>query len=192
LAIITGLTGQNCQAQFNDVLIIARPGDTAEDLYQFWTHESDRRHEEWRNSEEGQLFLREQEEDRLRNQKIMDDAMLVLPTIDFTDFGAVIDWLSSIRDASDHVGVDRPYELILQIFHDYGFEPNVYCNDAFVKGDKEIEARWLIGQALSCLQSSVHAIHQVFDHFATKWHAQFTPPTPVVPLLDELPVAANG
>ena len=192
LAIITGLTGQDCQAQFNDVTIIAHPGDSVETLSEFYSAESRRRHEEWERSEKGQEYRRKQEETRARLQKVIDDAMLVLPTIDFTDFSAVIDWLSSIRDASDHVGVVRPHELILQTFHERGFEPNVFCNDAFVKGDKEIEARWLIGQALSCLQGSVHAIHQMFDHFADLWREQFTPPTPAVPDLENLPAVANG
>lgn len=166
-------TNEMVTASFNDIQLTANPGDNAENIVKFYSEESTRRAETYRNSPEGKQAVVEAEERKQVAQSKLDKAMTELSVLNFSDLTAVINWLEKVRDPSDYVGVVTPHEQIVATFRKHGFEPGANCGENFNGEDKENFAGWLIGQALDGLAGSVHAIHQVFHKFADDWRGKF-------------------
>jgi len=168
-------------AEFNDIELTAKPSvDTADNIVKFYQKESSRRAEEYRKSPEGQRAAQEAKERQQQLQAQMDEAMVELPGLDFSDYNTVITWFEKIRDASDHIGVNVPHKQIVATFRQHGYKPGVNTDKDFNGEDKENFARYLIGQALKQLQGvslgggpKFHAIHHIFHNFATDWRKKF-------------------
>jgi len=171
---ICHLTGNSVTAQFNDVELVAFPGDVPKSIVKFFHKESERRGEEYRMSPEGKRAAREAKERQESLQKKADEMVEQLfDKFDFANLEAVINWLDEFQNPSYHVGVKIPHEQIVKKFREHGFEPNVNCGDDFNEADKDNVARWIVGQALAGLECDVHAIHQVFHKFAKDWRNKF-------------------
>ena len=91
-----------------------------------------------------------------------------LPT--FTDLCAVVNWLEELT-----IGVTTPsWKIILDIFGEHGFLPDMNTGTEFNAEDESNFAHWLVGQALSGLQyEPVHAVHQIYHKFADEWRQKF-------------------
>jgi len=159
-------------AEFNDVKLVANPGDSATRITKFYSSEIERRAREWRESPEGRRAAQEEKERRRALQAQMDEAMIELLTLNFSDFNAVITWLEKICDPSNYIGMKVPYKKIVDTFRRHGYKPNVNIDGDFDGDDEESFARYIIGQALNCLQK-VYAIHGVIHKFADDWRKQF-------------------
>jgi len=170
---IAKLTGNMVTAKFNDIELKAWPMSTARHVIDDFHFVQRVQSEQYRRSPAGLRAAKEAEDRKLRDQQKVTDLMQRLPTLDFTNLSAVIDWLGELQDPSDHIGVTVPHQQIVETFKEKGFLPNVNCGKDFKAEDEENVARWIIGQALGCLECDVHAIHQVFGSFADKWRKKF-------------------
>ena len=112
----------------------------------------------------------EAERDRLQAEA--DRLAAALPSLDFGDQHAVIDFLAALQPCSDRIGVNVPAARIVAEFAEHGLEPNAYVGPAFDGEDRDIVYRWLVGQALDGLTRGP-AIHGVFHRFADEWRAKF-------------------
>lgn len=174
MVFIADLIGEAVTTDFNGIEIKVLPGDNAEAIVEFFKAQSKRRYEEWLASPAGKRYLREQEAERQKQERIGKYCLGYLRVgLDFSNLNAVIAWFEAYQEPSDHVGVDVPYETIIKTFRENGFEPDVNCKDNFDGEDKENFARWIIGQGLSCLASEAHAIHSIIDRFAKEWREKF-------------------
>ena len=169
-------TGDTVAAKFNDIELKTNPSEDLETaaavITAYYSSESSRRAEAYRNSPEGKRAAADAEKRKQQSQCQMDEAMSELSSLNFSDLNAVIGWLEKVRDPSDHVGVVTPSKQIVETFRGHGYEPSVNCGKDFNGEDEENFARWLIGQALDNL-NSVGAILQVFDKFAEDWRKKF-------------------
>jgi hypothetical protein len=165
-------TGDLVQAEFNGVGLIAEPGMDPNLLMQFWQSEMDRAAATYRESPAGIKAAADAEARRASEQATADRLMAELPTLDFSDVAAVIDWMEAIADPSDHVGVFMFTEAIIGAFNARGFVADVNVGEDFDGEDSDNFARYLIGQGLSNL-STVGAIHSIFHKFAADWRSKF-------------------
>jgi hypothetical protein len=162
------------KADFNGVDIIAQPGDDPAELQTKWSADMDRKAEEYRNSPEGQRVAREAEERKQKLQAEANRLMSVLDEVDFSDLGAVIDWLEAMQDPSDHIGINFDRQHVLDTFEKHGYQPSVYTYGEFDENDREVYARWMIGQALDGIRQ-IGAIHGLIHKFAKSWREKFSP-----------------
>lgn len=156
---------------FNDILLTAKDGDTLAGILAAWRAESKARAEAYAASPEGIKAARDAADRRTAAQWKHDALMDVLPRLDFSDDTKVLDWLCEMQDPSDHVGVAVDKKAILDAFAAHGFLPGVNCGEDFNGADRDNMHRWLVGQALSTLQSV--AIHGIIHKFADEWRTKF-------------------
>lgn len=169
---------------FNDVTLTARTGDTPESIIASFEAQTAARAEAWRNSPEGRASLAERESVRRALQSKHDALMGALPALDFGNDVAVMDWLCAMQEPSDHIGVIRRKETILATFGAKGFRPNVNTGNAYKHGDRENMFRYLVGQALSGLET-IGAIHSIIHKFADEWRALIEEPLHLVTQNDQ-------
>lgn len=156
------------RTKFNDIFLSASPESTAAEIVKEFLAESERRHEAYKASPEGRAAERAAQERRQAMQATADRLMQSLPTLDFTNAGAVLDWLAAMQGPSDLVGVSVPKAQIVEAFAAHGFYPGVNCGPDFRRGDRDNELHWLVGQALETLDK-MGAIHGIFLRFADDW-----------------------
>lgn len=108
-------------------------------------------------------------------QFVMDNAIVKLQSLDFTNQVEILDWICSIQDASDHTDVHTDSTFILMLFNMNGYLPDVNTGDEFDGDDPDNFARYIIGQALSGLRT-VGVVHHVVTRFAGEWKNKFYPP----------------
>jgi hypothetical protein len=164
---------QTVTAKFNDITLTAKPGDKPGMITTFYSNESSRRSEEYKKSPAGKKAAREAAERVVQMQQKYDALLQQLPDLDFTSYEAVLNWLCEFQDPSDHIGVTKQTQVVLKAFTSHGYKAGVNTGDAFDKNDCDNVARYIIGQALSCLQSDVGAVHQVIHSFTEDWKKKF-------------------
>ena len=164
-------TDGQSEGVFNEVILVAKRGERAEDILSRYTSECERRTEAYRKSPEGIAADNRAKERRQALQQTADGLMAGLPNLDFTDENAVIDWLCALQEPSDHVGVIIDKNAVLIAFAKNDLLPNVNCGADFDANDRRNFFEWLIGQALDGLAKV--AIHGVIHKFADDWRQRF-------------------
>lgn len=143
------VSGADVFCTFNGICVPATKSSTVESICDEYDRLCEIRREEYEASLEGIERRNRDAEEQLQLQAKADRLMTELPELDFNNLDLLIKWLADIEAARDRVGVTVDARRIQSVFMAHGFEPNGYCDDAFVKGDPEIERRWLIGQAIA-------------------------------------------
>lgn len=160
------------KAKFNDIELTANPDTTADSVVAFYGEESKRRGEAYRNSPEGKKAAREAENRRVALQQKHNALMQQLPTLNFTDDVAVLDWLCELQDPSDHTGVVNQKDVVISTFAAHGYYPSVNTGKDFNENDRDNFVRYVIGQALANLRE-VGAIHRIIHKFTENWKKKF-------------------
>jgi hypothetical protein len=88
---------------------------------------------------------------------------------DFNSLESCINWFVEVGKL-DLISIS--HLPIAELFEKHGYLPNVYINDEFNPEDKEIFGRWLIGQALHCIQKA-GTIYPMFSKHAEYWKKKF-------------------
>lgn len=156
---------------FNEVVLDAQIGDSADTLVAKYYKLCDERRIAWRNSDEGKAYEAEREAKIAAMQDRHDNLMSDLSSLDWSNDVAVLDWLLAMQEPTDHIGVAVDRNRIIAAFNAHGYEAGMCCGDAYKVGDRAIEHKYLVGQALSTLKAC--AIHGVLHSFADKWKAKF-------------------
>lgn len=161
------------EGEFNGITITAHPGDKHQTLLAQWNAAMDARAKAYRESPEGLADAAEQEQKRQQLQSRHDSLMNRLPSLDFKDQVAVLDWLCAMQEPSDYRGVIVRGNTILCTFSKHGFKPSVNTGADFKPDDRDNVFRYLVGQALDGLSGP--AIHPILHKFVGEWKAKFLP-----------------
>lgn len=159
-------------AVFNGIRVDAWPGETREAVTARWAEGNAARAEAWRKSPEGIAIAEEQERTRATLQAQADDLMQALPSVDLTNVEVALRWLERLAHASDLTGVVFDRAAVVATFEAAGHALNAFVGKAFDITDREIFARYIIGQCLDGL-ACVGAIHPVCLRFVQEWRARF-------------------
>lgn len=168
--------GAPTKMDFNGVTVVATKESDPVRLVAEWQREMDRLAKEYRRSPE----YAEQQRKRateIEREIVQTDALIEeLPLLDPTDLGALIDWFVRVEGSIGDVAVTSMprQQVILGAFMEMGFRPGENCWAAFKPGDRENEARWLIGQCLDGI-GRVGSPHQMVHMFAQDWYRRFDP-----------------
>lgn len=164
------------EASFNDITLRAVKGTTVSEIEQQYDTASTARAEAYEASPQGRAAKAKAIIERQSQQEQADALMAELPALDFASDVAVLDWLNRFQGPSDHGGVNVDRAAVVKAFTDHGYKPSVNLGDDFNENDRDNYTRYLVGQALSMLQS-VGAIHGIFGTFHERWKAKFIAPT---------------
>lgn len=155
----------------NDIDIVADVTSTVGDLVAQWQKKVHDKRVAYINSPEGIAAAAEREARIVAMQERHDNLVRDLSTLDFANDVAVINWLCAVQGSTDHVGVIVNKERIISAFREAGFAANANCGSAFKEYDRDNVFRWIVGQALDCLDRV--SIHGVIHKFADDWKNKF-------------------
>ncbi len=106
-------------------------------------------------------------------QRKIDALVDRLPNLDFSNQEAVLDWICEFQDPSDHIGVVKDQQKILETFAEHGYQPSVNTGEALDRENSNNVARYIIGQALDGLQDDAGAIRHVIHKLTDDWKKKF-------------------
>lgn len=94
-----------------------------------------------------------------------------LSGLDFKNEEALLDWIYDFEKVSNYAeNVDN--EKIFALFIENGYQSDANAGEALDRHDKNSHARYIIGQALSCLKAH-KPILQMIPEFIKEWKAEF-------------------
>jgi len=144
------------KTDFNDIEIIVNPDSDINKVIEAFHAEQNRLAKEYTNSPEGQARIKEREDEHMRQIIRVEELWDNQP--DFSDLNSVITWLEELEKCSM---MNLRKDRIVELFESKGYFACVNCGEDFKEDDKENWARWLIGQALECIQD-VGAFHKIW------------------------------
>lgn len=159
---------------FNGVKVLARPGDKPAEVAASYGREVEAMAAARRASPEGKAAARASAAEVAALQTKADELATRVHSLDFTDHGAVLDFLAELQPCSDRTGVTVRKEDITAAFARAGLTPNMSTGWA-AAASEETFFRWLVGQALDGLTRGP-AIHGIFHKFAAEWRAKWGRP----------------
>lgn len=157
---------------FNEIELRADRSTKAAAISAFYTAESARRAEAYRNSPEGRAAEAKSAAERADLQARHDALMRRLPTLNMQDDVAVLEWLCAMQEPSDRTGVIVRRDTIVSAFEAAGFCANECTGADYRAGDRVCAFRYLVGQALAGLKEGP-AIHPIIHKFASDWRRRF-------------------
>ena len=105
--------GGQAQCEFNGVTITASADSEPTDLVDWWDGEMKREADEYRKSPAGIKAAQEADVRLKQAQATVDRCMDKLPSLDFTNDLALLEWMAEIQDGADHTGVKEYPHVIL-------------------------------------------------------------------------------
>jgi hypothetical protein len=156
---------------FNDILLDgtnSTPVQVAADYDRL----SAERDEAWRRSPEGIAAAIRQRSETERLQAECDALIARLPSLDFTDDAAVLDWLCAYQAPSDYMLVQKDNAAVLTAFKAAGFKTGANVGEDYDGNNRDNSFSYLVGQAMDCIES-VGAIHSVLLSMADDWRRRF-------------------
>lgn len=161
-------SGQPAHGVFNGITLTANPDSNAQQVLAAWESACEERRLAYEASPEGIAARKKAEDVRTALQARHDALMAALPHLDWNSDVAVLDWCCDMQEPSDHNGVNRQRQEMIDTFKAHGFLPGVNCGPDFKDGDRDNMVRYIIGQALSG-----PSIHGIIHKFAAEWKDRF-------------------
>jgi hypothetical protein len=145
---------------------------TVESLRAEFTEYNRQQDEIYQNSNEGKLASLKRAQKLKNSQHHIDILIEKLDSLDFDNFGAVLEWMCLFQIESDQTGVVYYEDLVVETFIANGYEIGVNTGEQFNPKDQENVCKYIIGQALDGIDR-VGAPHQIIHKFANDWKQKF-------------------
>lgn len=170
---------------FNDISLKVGPFATPGYAYAEWQRISDVNYQAYLNSDEYKQRQQEEAAERAKRQEKVDGLLAALPLIG-PDTDLVVRFCRDYIENTDYNGVRGNTELVLQTLGAAGWVDGAHVHDPLVKTDKEIFAKWLVGQVMNCLATMGMAPPNVVHKFAEDYEnwGENPPPNAGVKLED--------
>jgi len=160
------------QVAVSDAAWRAAAAPRIEAIVRGYHEEMQRRADAHRASPKGIREAAERDAEVAGLRALVDECMVLLPSVDLGDYRAALAWMVRIAPAGNDVSVTIPSQDIMRAFGAAGYAANEYTGAAFVPGDARIEARYIIGQALACLARDGY-IHDLVVVRGRQWMRMF-------------------
>jgi hypothetical protein len=163
---------------FNGIELIAKWGKADHVLTGEYYKRLRKSSDVYLNSDRHKFFLKQEEEAQVRRVATAERLILEFETLDFSDEVAVLLWMYQAQDISDRNLIPNPVvfdKLILE-----GYKINENIKEAFNGEDRINYARYIIGQALSFMETIPFGMHKMVYYAVEEWAEQFNVTLPEV------------
>ena len=164
----TVATANNCtiKATFNDYELTVTPSDDPTAILHDYNVEMDKREAQYQKSE--RYKQRKENFEQRKNVQRRKLELLCANYPDFRNIEATVDWLEKLSECNiiqlrDH-GIVETFEA-----NGYFIETN---NCSFNINNKDTSGRWLIKQALECI-NNIGTVYPMFKEHAKQWKDRF-------------------
>ena len=162
---------------FNSISLKVGPFAAPGFAHAEWKRISDEKHQAYLNSEEYKHRQAKEAAELAKRQEKVDGLLTALPLIG-PDTDLVVQFCRDYIENTDHRGVQGNTEFVLNTLEAAGWVNGAYVNDPLVKTDKEIFAKWLVGQVMNCLASMGMAPPSVISGLAEDYENWGNNPPP--------------
>lgn len=162
---------------FNDISLKVGPFAAPGYAYAEWRRISDANYQAYINSDAYRERQAQELAERQKRQQKVDGLLAALPLIG-PDTDLVVRFCRDYVENTDHNGVQGNHELVLQTLGAAGWVDGAHVHDPLVKTDKEIFAKWLVGQVMNCLATMGMAPPNLVHRFAEDYENWNNNPPP--------------
>lgn len=165
--LVANANNAEVQMEFNEETVTIRPGDNPEEVICAYQEKISNHGKEQRNSPEHTAY-----QEAIKKQKYAQHKKLLTLCKEKPDFDSLescIDWFDALSKLDLLLLSHLP---VAGLFQKHGYRSNVFIGKDFNPEDKEVFARWLIGQALHCIET-VGTIYPMFSEHAAFWKEKF-------------------
>lgn len=169
LALAAKHHGEPLEMTFNEIRVVADPGDDAATLATRWRFESDLRWKNYRASAEGTAEAQRRREEIARKQAMVDDLVATWPIVAPNGWAAILHWVETLTENADDVGVKLDHAVLASMLETSGHIENQHVGEsrAFFETPDNL-ARYIMGQVINCLRSGMPP-HPVCLGFIERW-----------------------
>ena len=158
--------------KFNDIDLIANPGDDPSALEVEWNRKSAERHQEYIKSDAYKDYQEKRRREASANQFIVDTLISGLPNVDTE--AAWMRWASDLAGAADDCAVKLDHRGVADVLTGRGWIMNQHVGrkPEEIESNKTIMSQYIMGQVIECLRMGMppRPITQTFveKYFAVK------------------------
>jgi len=153
----------------NDKKLEVSPDDSVQDVLDRYKAKSREAAAEYANSPKGIIAAATAQQDKVLRQAKIDQLIVDLETLDFTDFELVLEWFCAIEDAKI-IGVSFDKDRVISTFKDHGFDLDASLT--LNVRDAESLARFLIHESLNTIQLG-NTPYQAIHYYTKDWKKKF-------------------
>jgi hypothetical protein len=153
---------------FNNIELVAQPDSHPADIVLDYYRQLSERDSAYRASPEYKRAQRQRRRQQRKLNRQVRRLIDLLDDLDFTNIDMVMGWLLALAEL-DTEGADFNRLKLVNRFAQHGYEPGVYTGDQFDENDREVFARYCIGQFMAVYFDRPH----LFRKFAERWRDKF-------------------
>lgn len=168
--VMATLNSCDVEFTFNDVTLTVTSTSIADEVLALYNQKQDEQAAAWRASPAGVAYAAEVEQSRMRNQAEHDELMTRFPLV-VSNEPDLMAWLGNYAEVADNIHV---------VGKDYPKICDLLMAQGYVKGDAvglakdqykipTIMARYVIGQAMSCMMDQGMPPHPVTSRFVQQY-----------------------
>ena len=168
---------ESIMAKFNDIMFTVNEKSVAKDVIAEFENKMAENAGRYQNSPKGKYNICKSEQLKKEMQQKYNILMQQLPSLDFANNVAVLDWLCNFQIVTNHIDIVKRVKHqreVLVIFAEHSYQPNMNTGKSFNSKNRDIFACFIIGQALKGLQNNNVLINPVIRKFTNDWKKKFT------------------
>ena len=162
---------------FNNIFLKVGPFADPGYAYAEWCRICDANYQAYLNSDECKQRQAEEAAECAKRQEKVDGLLAGLSLI-VLNTDLVVRFCRDYIENMDYTAVQGNNEFVLQTLETAGWVSGAHVGDELVKTDKEIFAKWLVGQVMSCLKIRGMAPSNVISMFAEHYENWGNNPNP--------------
>lgn len=139
---------------FNEISLCVDANSQKKDVVAAFMSAIDKRADDYRKSPAGQAALSKRQQEVAAKQARLDQQVQNMDAAIQGGLKTLIPWIKQYADDGDDIDVNRHHDTVLKKLVDAGYKSGECTGKDFVKGNKEIMGRYIIGQAVSCMDGS--------------------------------------
>ena len=155
--------------QFNDLVVIARPGDAPETVRRRWDLSGEEASRAYRRTPEYTARQKQEKHRAVRRQEQMRQCVRRLPRAVRAGERGIVEWCAAFVPLNDWTYTHCDQAAVAERLKAAGYAPGDCVHHPEVQTDPHVMARWIVGQVLDGLVNWQGVIHPMIATFAEEW-----------------------
>ena len=144
-----------------------------------------------KTKKEKQVFFKKEEKNELTEQQLegkqkeLNLLMIKFQKMNKHDYTKVLKWVVKVQEYTAIPRLNISVNKIIIGLKEAGYRVNENCGEEYLAGDKENEARYIIGQVLSNMQHHKRSIDPIIKKFSEDWLEKYVEKNNVIYLFSK-------
>jgi hypothetical protein len=144
-----------------------RENSNADTIVSEYFNEVDRRNKVYLASPQYKERQRRQEKANQQDQIKIDNMIRTLPHL--SSEADIVNWVGEFAKVNENTNVNYDSKFVVSCLKSLGYVNNDCVNHPEINSNRHIFARWIVGQAINCLESDVPRILPIASKFSKEY-----------------------